>query len=161
MAYWDIAYASGPNYNRQWGGFDDEKQTCLNDAYEAVANAKSSLDNANDIESELIKALDTRYPKEASVEDFGPLNDAFADAKRQVYQKHPNDMDICTLFTEAIMNRTPWKLWDLPTGKPAAGADTLETIEVFETAFDRLADQDSNKHPGLLHMYIHLMEMSP
>jgi hypothetical protein len=104
MAYWGIAYASGPNYNRQWGDFDDEKQTCLNDTYEAAANAKSSLDHANDIESELIKALDTRYPKEASVEDFGPWNDAFADAIRQAYQKHPNDMDICTLFAEAIMN---------------------------------------------------------
>ena len=162
MAYWGIAYASGPNYNRQWGDFDgDEKQICLNDAYEAVANAKNNLDFANDIESELIKALDTRYPKDASVEDFGPWNDAFADAMRQVYQNHPNDMDICTLFAEAIMNRTPWKLWDLPTGKPAAGADTLEAIEVLETAFDRLADQGSKKHPGLLHMYIHLMEMSP
>jgi hypothetical protein len=60
MAYWGIAYASGPNYNRQWGDFDDdEKQTCLNDAYEAVANAKNNLEFANDIESELIKALDT------------------------------------------------------------------------------------------------------
>ncbi len=105
MAYWGIAYGSGPNYIRQWGDFDDdEKQTCLNDAYEAVANAKNSLEFANDIESELIKALDTRYPKDASVEDFGPWNDAFADAMRQVYQKHPNDMDICTLFAEAIMN---------------------------------------------------------
>jgi hypothetical protein len=63
-----------------------KSKTCLNDDYEAVANAKSSLDNANDIESELIKALDTRYPKEASVEDFGPWNDAFADVMRQVYQ---------------------------------------------------------------------------
>ena len=70
-------------------------------------------------------------------------------------------MDICTIFAEAIMNRTPWKLWDLPTGKPAAGADTLEAIEVLETAFTRLADKGSNKHPGLLHMYLHLMEMSP
>jgi hypothetical protein len=111
--------------------------------------------------SELIKALDTRYPRDASIEDFGPWDDVFANAIRKVYQKYRNDMDICTIFAEAIMNRTPWKLWDLPTGKPAAVADTLEAIEILEKAFDRLADQGSNKHLDLLHMYIHLMEMSP
>ena len=26
------------------------------------------------------------------------------------------------------MNRTPWQLWDIQTGKPAEGADTLEAI---------------------------------
>ena len=162
MAHWGIAYASGPNYNKQWGDFDDdEKQTCLNDAHEAVDNAKKNLDHAKDFEIELIEALDKRYPADPSIDDFGPWNDAFANAMRKVYQNHPDDMDICTIFAEAIMNRTPWKLWDLPTGKPAAGADTLEAIEVLETAFTRLADQGSNKHPGLLHMYLHLMEMSP
>jgi len=162
MAHWGIAYASGPNYNKQWGDFDDdEKQTCLNDAHEAVANAKKNLGHAKDFEIELIEALDKRYPADPSIDDFGPWNDAFADAMRKVYQNHPDDMDICTIFAEAIMNRTPWKLWDLPTGKPATGADTLEAIKVLETAFTRLADQGSNKHPGLLHMYLHLMEMSP
>jgi tetratricopeptide (TPR) repeat protein len=162
MAHWGIAYASGPNYNKQWGDFDDdEKQTCLKDAHEAVANANKNLGHANYLEIGLIEALEKRYPSDASIEDFGPWNDAFADAMRKVYQDHPEDMDICTIFAEAIMNRTPWKLWNLPTGKPAAGADTLEAIEVLETAFTRLADKGSNKHPGLLHMYLHLMEMSP
>ncbi len=162
MAYWGIAYAIGPNYNKQWGDFDDdEKQTCLNEAHEAVENANKNLDQANDFEIELVEALGKRYPRDASIEDFGPWNDAFANAMRKVYENHPDNMDICTLFAEAIMNRTPWKLWDLPTGKPAAGADTLEAIEVLESAFTRLADQGSNQHPGLLHMYLHLMEMSP
>jgi tetratricopeptide (TPR) repeat protein len=57
------------------------------------------------------------------------------------------------------MNRTPWQLWNLPSGKPAAGADTLEAISVLETAFNDL--DGAWTHPGLLHMYIHLMEMSP
>ena len=39
------------------------------------------------------------------------------------------------------------------------GADTLEAIAVLEGAFDSLDAAWS--HPGLLHMYIHLMEMSP
>jgi len=162
MSHWGIAYASGPNYNKQWGDFDDaEKQACLSTAHEAVAIAKKHLDQANSIETGLIEALEKRYPGDASIADFGPWNDAFADAMRKVYQNHPDDLDICTIFAESIMNRTPWKLWDLPTGKPAVGADTLEAIAVLETAFNKLADKGSNKHPGLLHMYLHLMEMSP
>jgi tetratricopeptide (TPR) repeat protein len=56
------------------------------------------------------------------------------------------------------MNQTPWQLWDLPTGAPAADADTAETRELLERA---LATPAGRAHPGLLHMYIHLMEMSP
>ena len=57
------------------------------------------------------------------------------------------------------MNRTPWQLWDLATGDPAEGADTLEAMSVLETAFNDL--DGAWVHPGLLHMYVHLVEMSP
>ena len=59
------------------------------------------------------------------------------------------------------MNRTPWQLWDLKTGDPAQGADTLEAIEVLERALARVEQTGGAPHPGLLHMYVHLMEMSP
>ena len=29
-----------------------------------------------------------------------------------------DDLDVCALFAEAVMNRTPWALWDLVTGEP-------------------------------------------
>jgi tetratricopeptide (TPR) repeat protein len=162
MAHWGIAYASGPNYNKKWIDFEDEeKQACLDAANGLVRSAKNRLDKADAIESGLIEALTERYPDDARTEDFGPWNDAFANAMRKVYQAHPEDLDVCTLFAESMMNRTPWELWDLPTGKPAEGADTEEAIEVLETAFEKLADKGSKKHPGLLHMYLHLMEMSP
>jgi tetratricopeptide (TPR) repeat protein len=78
---------------------------------------------------------------------------------RKVHADHSHDLDVCALFAEAIMNRTPWQLWDLPAGKPAKGANTLEAIAVLDRAFDTLPG--AWKHAGLLHMYIHLMEMSP
>ena len=57
------------------------------------------------------------------------------------------------------MNETPWQMWDLATGKPAAGAGTEEAMELLESAF---RDQPAAwNHPGLLHLYVHLMEMSP
>jgi tetratricopeptide (TPR) repeat protein len=63
------------------------------------------------------------------------------------------------VFAESIMNETPWLMWDLRSGKPAVGAGTAECRAVLEDAFARLpAAWD---HPGLLHLYVHLMEMSP
>jgi tetratricopeptide (TPR) repeat protein len=76
---------------------------------------------------------------------------------REVYLSHPGDPDVAALFADALMNLTPWALWDIATGDPAEGAATLEAKAVLEQA---LAGRDGRAHPGVLHMYIHLMEMS-
>jgi tetratricopeptide (TPR) repeat protein len=162
MAHWGIAYAVGPNYNRQWSDFDEgEKTEYLGRALEAVEAASDRAGSVELVERALIEALAARYPSDPSVEDFGPWNDAYSNAMREVYRAHPNDMDVTALFAEAMMNRTAWQLWDVISGEPAEGADTLEAVEVLESAFTDLAEQGANTHPGLLHMYIHLMEMSP
>jgi tetratricopeptide (TPR) repeat protein len=162
LAHWGIAYAIGPNYNKPWEAFDDEdKRNSLERALAASAAAANAAAAATDIEQALIGALAKRYPSSLAEDDFGPWNDAYANAMRDVYKAHSEDIDICALFAEAIMNRTPWQLWDLVTGEPAEGADTLEAMEVVETAFRKLAPKGAKRHPGLLHMYVHLMEMSP
>ena len=161
MAHWGIAYAIGPNYNKPWEAFDDEdKHNSLERALAATAAAKATAAaDCSDVECALIDALSKRYPRYATEEEFGACNDAYADAMRTVYKAHGDHLDVCGLFAEAIMNRTPWQLWDLVTGQPAAGAGTLEAVEVLETAFGTA--KGANRHAGLLHMYIHLMEMSP
>jgi len=160
MAHWGIAYAAGPNYNKQWADFDDEeKRTALAQAQAANGAALKLAAGATPIERALIEALARRHPDNPAIEDCGPWIDAYAEAMRAVYKAHPGDLDVCTLFAEALMNRTPWQLWDLPTGAPADGADTLEAMAAMEST---LRDQDAAyQHPGLLHMYVHLMEMSP
>jgi tetratricopeptide (TPR) repeat protein len=77
---------------------------------------------------------------------------------RTVCRAHPDDLDVAALFADALMNLTPWALWDQATGQPAEGAATIEAKEVLERALSRDAGRT---HPGILHMYIHLMEMSP
>ena len=162
MAHWGIAYAIGPNYNKPWEAFDDEdKRGSLERALAETEAAISHAGACSLVEQALIHALMKRYPASVDEEDFGPWNDAYADAMRSVHAEHPHDLDICALFAEALMNRTPWALWDLVTGEPADGASTREAIDVLETAFRDLDDRGANTHPGLLHLYIHLMEMSP
>jgi tetratricopeptide (TPR) repeat protein len=76
---------------------------------------------------------------------------------RAVYELAPDDPDVATLYADALMNLTPWQLWDLRTGEPAPGARTLEAKAVLDRA---LLTETGLRHPGILHMYIHLMEMS-
>ena len=164
MAWWGIAYAAGPNYNKPWEAFDeDDARRSLRTAFDATAEAgKLSSDGAaTQTERALIGALRSRYPSPAPAADMCPWNDDYAAAMRAVYERYPDDADVAALFAEAIMNRTPWALWDLKTGAVAEGADTAEAIAVLEAAMRRREERGEPPHAGLLHMYIHLMEMSP
>lgn len=159
MAHWGVGYAAGCNYNKPWEAFDSEDATqSLAQAYDAAQTALSLLKNASPVEQALIQALAVRYANRTPAEDMSPWNDDFASAMRQAYQAHPKDAEVATIFAEAMMNRTPWALWELKSGAPAKGADTLEIVDVLERAMDCCAGMS---HPGLLHLYIHTMEMSP
>jgi tetratricopeptide (TPR) repeat protein len=159
MAHWGVAYAAGPNYNKQWERFDPiELADTFAKTYASTQRALSLLDRASPAERSLIEALQVRYPTPEPVGDFQALYDEYAGAMREVYQAYPDDMDIVALFADALMCRTPWQLWNLASGKPTPGASTLETAEVLERA---LATPEGRRHPSVVHMYIHLMEMSP
>lgn len=162
MAHWGIAYAMGPNYNKPWEAFDEaETSKTLSEAYDATMRAAALADGCPQAERDLIGALHQRYQSAQVPQDLPAWVDDFADAMRAVYVNHRDDADISALFAEALMNRTPWALWDLASGSPAAGADTEEARQVLELAMERRADMGASPHPGLLHMYIHLLEMSP
>ncbi|WP_210593457.1 hypothetical protein [Streptomyces sp. GESEQ-35] len=159
MAQWGIAYALGPNYNKPWEAFDgDDLERTVDRTHAAVELAHDMSAGATPVEQALIKALRARYPQAQAVEDCSVWNAPYADSMRAVYDLARDDLDIATLYADALMNLTPWQLWDLPTGEPAEGARTLDAKAVLERA---LATEEGARHPGLLHLYIHLMEMSP
>jgi len=162
MAYWGISYAGGPYYNKQWHKFDqhDLAQT-LAFAFDAIREAVRYADLCTPVEAALIEALSHRYQNREPAADLSAWNDAYADAMRTVYERFPDDLDVCTLFVDAMMNRTPWALWDLVSGQAQDGADTLEAIAVVQHGLGLLRERDGPDHAGLLHVYIHLMEMSP
>ena len=159
MAYWGLAFALGPNYNKPWETFDesDLKTTVLR-TYKASRQAKEHAANATTLEQALIDAIQFRYPCDDLVKDYSTQDRAYADAMDSVYKQHPYSLDVATLYADAMMNLTPWKLWDLHTGNPGTGARTLKIKSVLESS---LAQDGAFQHPGLLHMYIHCIEMSP
>ncbi|NUP23473.1 MAG: hypothetical protein HOZ81_46945 [Streptomyces sp.] len=159
MAHWGIAYALGPNYNKPWEFFDDRELVHTVDrTHAAVELAHEKAANATPVEQALIAALRARYPQAEAVKDCSVWNAPYADSMRAVYELAPDDPDIATLYADALMNLTPWQLWDLRTGQPAEGARTTAAKAVLDRA---LATDAGRDHPGVVHLYIHLMEMSP
>lgn len=163
MAFWGLAYCLGPNYNKPWDLFEPEEELpdCLTRSRDWLAKAGECP--ASPVERALIDALWHRYPQTngAEVETLYTWNDAVAEAMRGVHQQFPDDNEVTTVFVETMMNRTPWQMWDPRTGVPVEGADTLECKQVLETAIANNAAANNALHPGLLHLYVHLMEMSP
>jgi len=160
MAHWGISYASGPNYNLPWHLYDPHgKQMALEASYDAMQNALQCAGKSSPVEQALIHALPARYPQREAIEDMAPWDKAFTREIRKAFETFPDDLEVRAVLAESIMNETPWKMWDLTSGKPAEDAGTDEAMQVLEGAFDKIPA--SWDHPGLLHLYVHLMEMSP
>ncbi len=160
MAHWGVAYATGPNYNMPWALYDDRgRAKALAAAHDAARAALALIDRVTPIEQALIGALQSRYPQRDAAQDMQAWDRAFADAMRNVFARFPDQLDLRTIFVESLLNLTPWKMWDLKTGQPAPGAATVEAQQVLEQAMRD--DPAAMAHPGLLHLYVHLMEMSP
>ncbi|WP_209832954.1 hypothetical protein [Ruegeria sp. HKCCE3926] len=160
MAYWGVAYAAGPNYNLPWDLQDERgRRKALALAYDAMQNALRLADGCTPVEQALIRALPARYPQRDPAEDMHRWDHDFAEAMRAAFAAHRDHADLRAIYVEALLNLTPWKMWDLKTGQPAQGAATLEAQEALEWAMAN--DPAAMSHPGLLHLYVHLMEMSP
>jgi tetratricopeptide (TPR) repeat protein len=147
MALWGMSYAWGANINNM-----EIVPQQIAKADLAVRLAELQAGHATEAERDLIKALATRYAVPVP-EDRGPLNQAYADAMRGVYEKHRDDPTIAGLFAESLMNLQPWKNWT-PAGEP--GPYTNELVSVLESGLAIEPD-----HPFLCHLYIHAMEASP
>jgi tetratricopeptide (TPR) repeat protein len=158
LARWGIAYAIGPNYNKAWDAFDPVDLTV------SLARARMELTlaaqtHATPAEQGLIAALTTRFPTD-NPEDTEALESghtAYADAMLELSKAYPDDIDIQTLAADALVNVTAWALWDTRTGEPAPGSRVVEAKQILDAA---LATESGRVHPGLLHIYIHTMEMS-
>jgi tetratricopeptide (TPR) repeat protein len=133
LAHWGIAYAIGPNYNKQWEAFDPvDLAASLEKACDEVAAARACADRAAPVEQALIEALASRYQVNDPSADLVAWNADYAEAMRAVFRAHPAELDVAALFADALMNLTPWALWDRYTGLPSAGAATLEARQVLE-----------------------------
>jgi tetratricopeptide (TPR) repeat protein len=158
IARWGVAYSVGPNYNKAWDAFDPV------DLAASLARARMELGlaangRASAVERGLIEALQERFPT-GDPNDADALHAghaAYADAMAGLAEVYPDDIDVQALAADALVNLTAWALWDIRTGEPAPGSRVVEAKRILD---DALATPAGREHPGVLHLYLHTMEMS-
>jgi tetratricopeptide (TPR) repeat protein len=146
MCYWGISLVQGPHINATMGS------EAIPPAYIALKKALSLMKNTTDKEQAYIKALAARYSS-SPVEDRKPLDEAYANAMRDVSKKFPDDLDAATLFAEALMDVHPWDYYKKDTRELQPW--TPEILSTLESVLKR----DPN-HVGANHFYIHAVEAS-
>jgi len=163
FVYWGIAYAAGPFYNLTWKEHGEaEANSATKRCFEHVQLARANAASASEVERRLIEALACRFqkPHRVTPQEFEQWDDAYAGQMRLVYASFPDDHDVMALLVEALMMRTVRRLWNLKTGEPAQNSDVVEALEVCERSI-RLADAAGiAQHPAIVHLHIHLLEMS-
>ena len=143
MAYWGMALALGPNINLP---MSPENEPI---AYELIQKAVSLADRISVKEKAYIEALTVRYS--GVISSDRTKNDIdYADAMREMHTTYPGDLDVATLFAESLMNLRPWDYW---TRDYKPYAETTEVMNLLESVISR-----SPRHPGALHLYIHVVE---
>ncbi|SEL11313.1 tetratricopeptide repeat protein [Nitrosovibrio tenuis] len=142
MAYWGQALVLGPNINAP---MDPSAEL---PALELVRKATSLKGNASPRERALIGALEKRYTGDPA---HRKANDkAYAEAMRDAQRRFPDDLDIAMLYVESMMDLNSWGYW-MRDGYPLEG--TTEIVALTESVMQR-----NPKHPGAVHLYIHLVE---
>lgn len=145
MAYWGLALAYGPNLN------DVNPKDRERIAFESIQKAQTLKPRVSQVEKDLIDALAARYDGNAyDIRDS--LNLAYAAAMKKIVTLYPDDSEVQALTADAIMNTMPWDYWNADgSPKPATAVAKM----VLENALKKFP-----KHPGVHHLYIHLVEAS-
>ena len=145
MAYWGQALVLGPNINALMEANEEPS------ALQLAGKAQASAATASAREQALIGALLKRYSGDP--EHRRSNDQAYAAAMRAVHGQYPDDLDIAMLYVESMMDLRPWGYW-MPDGQPHEG--TAEIVALTEEVLKR-----NPKHPGALHLHIHLLEPTP
>src|SRR3954466_62998 len=148
--WWGVALTLGPNYNMPMMA-----ETRAKAGGEAMARPRAAAPAATPVERALIEALAKRFLGTAPLDpsnSAAPLK-AYVEAMRGVTDRFPEDMDVRTLYAEALMNTNPWKLWNA-NGTPGPG--TPDILAALRSVLAR-----DPKHPGANHYWIHAVEASP
>ncbi len=145
MAHWGAALTLGPNIN---AGMDKESVPI---AWEHLSKALALSVKSSERERAYVQALAKRYDKDPNA-DRSKLDEAYADAMRDLAKRFPDDSDAGALCAEALMVLHPWDFW---TRDGKIKPWTEEITNLLETV---MAAEPN--HPGACHLYIHAVEAS-
>ena len=143
MCFWGEAWTRGPYLNAPM--FKENAKSAYEAAHRALRLAR---DHATPAEQAMIEAMVTRYEPVHDPDNRSRLDSVYASAMEEVFKAHPNDLDVGTLYAEALMLLEPRRgNWDLNK------AEVQQIHKVLEHVLAR-----DIKHPGACHLYIHATE---
>jgi tetratricopeptide (TPR) repeat protein len=142
MCYWGEGWAWGSYLN---GPMSSEHAPF---AYAATQKAAALKDKATDKERALIEALTVRYVKEFDPKKRSDQDKAYAEAMRALYERYPDDLDIGTLYGDALFLLEPRR------GTRDVEAPNIRRLHgVLESVLKK-----DPRHPGACHLYVHATE---
>jgi tetratricopeptide (TPR) repeat protein len=144
MTYWGQALAMGPFYNTYYYKMPKAVP-------ETVAEMKRHAGKVTPKEKDLIAALSQRYSGDMTNADRTLLNRNYASSLHGLKKKYSMDSDIVALYVDAVMLEHKWDFWT-SDGTPRPWTNELVA--------DCEAILKKEKHPAILHYYIHLVEAS-
>jgi tetratricopeptide (TPR) repeat protein len=145
MCWWGEAWSLGSYLNGPMRAADAPA------AFAAVQRAQELAASASPVERALIAALATRYAPDHPAGGRRGLDSAYVNAMAEVYDRFPHDVEVATLYADALMLLEPRRgVW--PLEKPSVAL----ILELLEGALAR-----DIGHPGACHAYVHATETTP
>ena len=142
ICYWGEAWS--------WGSYLNAPMTAdeAPHAYAAAQKALQLVANATPKERDMIQAMSNRYVREFKVDARMDQEKAYADAMRPVYERYRDDLDIATLYADALFLL-----------EPRRGSRDKDAPPVMQlhNVLEEILNKDI-KHPGACHLYIHATE---
>lgn len=147
MCYWGEAFSLGSFLN---GGMTAEKAPYAHEAIEKAVELANIEGNVTEVERDLIMAARDRYPADYDPDNRRPVDEAFAERMKVVYDKYPGHQEVAVVYAVSI-----FLLEERRGYRDVADPDLIHLHEVLTGVLD-----ENIKHPGACHLYIHATESS-
>jgi tetratricopeptide (TPR) repeat protein len=142
ICYWGEAWAWGSYLN---GPMSAEESP---HAYAASRKALALRNRASAQERALIDAMAVRYVETFDLATRVDQDRAYADAMEKVAAQYPDDLDIATLYADALFLLEP---------RRGTRDHTQPSVHKLHQVLERILGKDV-RHPGACHLYVHATE---
>jgi tetratricopeptide (TPR) repeat protein len=142
ICYWGEAWA--------WGSYLNAPMTAEESprAFAAAKKARELRDRATPKERALIDAIAVRYVENFDAAKRVDQDRAYADTMAKVADQYPDDLEILTLYADALFLL-----------EPRRGTRDVNdpNVKRLHAALERVLTKDV-RHPGACHLYVHATE---
>ncbi len=142
ICYWGEAWAWGSYLNAPMNDAEAPH------AWAAARRALELKERATPKERALIDAMAVRYVETFEAARRGEQDRAYADAMQKVAAQYPDDLDIATLYADALFLLEPRR-----GTRDHTDPDVHRLHQVLESILAR-----DVRHPGACHLYVHATE---